>query len=260
MRPYLTQEHPLRFAHRGSRILWPENTMLAFQGAVGLGYRYIETDVHVTRDGVVVVFHDEHLDRLTNGTGRVADWSWDELRLLDAAYSFAPERGYPERGRGHGVPRLEEALAAFPGVMFNIDLKQPRIEEVVAAFLRDRGFEDRVLIASFFDIRIRRFRRLSRGAVATAAGPAEAAAAMLAARAGRRLQVAADALQLPSRRGGRVVDRRLLTAAHAAGKQVHVWTVNDPEEMSRLLALGVDGIVTDRPDLLNDVLEARSGG
>ena len=251
MKPYLTHEHPIRFAHRGSRVLWPENTMLAFEGAVDLGYRYIETDIHVSRDGRVVIFHDHTLERLTDGTGRFDEHDWADLKGLDAAHHFKPEEGHPLRGRGIGMPLLEEAVRTFPDQMFNIDLKQPGIAEAAAAEIERLGIQDRVLIGSFYDVRIRRFRKAAPG-VATSAGPAEVARAL--ARRARR-DIGADAYQVPERASGiRLVTRRFVSRAHEAGKQVHVWTVNDPSDMRRLLDLGVDGVVTDRPDVLNEVL------
>jgi glycerophosphoryl diester phosphodiesterase len=249
--PYLSHEHPIRFAHRGSRVLWPENTMVAFQGAVDLGYRYIETDVHVSRDGRVVIFHDDMLERLTNGVGQFVDHDWKDLKGLDAAHGFKPEDGFPLRGRGIGMPSLEEAVATFPDVCFNIDLKQPGIATAVAAEVRRLGIEGRVMIGSFHDRRIRAFRRAAPG-VATSAGPGEVAR-MLARKP--TAGIGADAYQVPERGSGvRVVTRRFIDRAHAADKQVHVWTVNEATDMRRLLDLGVDGIVTDRPDVLNAVL------
>jgi glycerophosphoryl diester phosphodiesterase len=156
---------------------------------------------------------------------------------------------------------LEETLRAFPDRLFNIDVKQPGIEWAVAGEVGRLGAEDRVLIASFSDRRIRRFRRLTGGRVATSAGPQEVASALAAARLGRPAPGAAVAYQVPERVGRlRVVGSRLVMAAHEAGKQVHVWTVNDPTDMRRLLSLGVDGIVTDRPDLLNEVLDGGGDG
>lgn len=261
MKPYLRHEHPLRFAHRGSRVLWPENTLVAFQGAVDLGYRYLETDVHVTRDGRLVVFHDHRLERLTDGRGHVWDWRWDDLRHLDAAHHFDPADGYPHRGAGIGIPLFEEVVATFPDQLFNIDLKQDGIAEIVAAEVRRLGVEERVLIGSFHDRRIRRFRRVAGRRVATSAGPREMAAALTAATIGRRPRGGADAFQVPARAGAvPLVTRRFVAATHRAGKQVHVWTVNDTAAMHDLLSIGVDGIITDRPDMLNDVIAERSAG
>jgi glycerophosphoryl diester phosphodiesterase len=256
VKPYLTHEHPIRFAHRGSRVLWPQNTMAAFQGAVDLGFRYLETDVHVSADGRVVVFHDDRLQGLTDGSGLVWERSWDELRLLDAAHHFDPERDHPLRGRGLGIPLLEEVLRTFPDCLFNIDLKQERIEQALADLIAKLRAEDRILVGSFHDRRIRRFREATAGMVATSAGPRELAAVLATARLPRHCSSPADAYQVPDwlvRRAGRT----LITAAHRADKQVHAWTVNDPADMHRLLNLGVDGIVTDRPDLLNRVLAER---
>ena len=256
-KPYLTHEHPLRFAHRGSRVLWPENTMTAFQGAVDLGYRYLETDVHASRDRRVIVFHDDRLERLTDGRGKVWEHDWDQLRRLDAAHHFGEADGCPLRGTGIGIPLLEEVLTAFPQALLNIDLKQASIARLLADEVRRLGAGDRVLIGSFHDRRIRRFRTATGGKVATSAGPREVAFALAAAALGRGAPGAADALQIPRR----LARRRLVESAHRSGKQVHVWTVNDSAEMRLLLALGVDGIVTDRPDLLNEVVfgEGASG-
>jgi glycerophosphoryl diester phosphodiesterase len=251
MKPYLAHEHPIRFAHRGSRVLWPENTMVAFQGAVDLGYRYIETDVHVSRDGRIVIFHDDRLERLTDGHGSFVDHDWEDLRGLDAASGFRAEDGFPLRGTGVGMPLLEEAVTTFPDRMFNIDLKQPGIAEAVAGEVHRLGIGDRVMIGSFYDRRIRAFRRAAPG-VATSAGPLEVA--RLLARKPRS-GLGADAYQVPERsRGLRVVTRRFIDRAHSAQKHVHVWTVNEAVAMRRLIDLGVDGIVTDRPDVLNQVL------
>ncbi len=253
--PYLAHEHPLRLAHRGSTILWPENTMAAFRGATDLGCQYIETDLHMTRDGILVTFHDDDLERLTNGRGQVKDWGWQDLRRLDAAYYFNANEGYPLRGKGISIPSLEEVMETFPGVMFNLDLKQPGIERVAAAFINQHHYEDRVLVASFNDARIRRCRKCFQQKVATSAGYSRAALAWVVSRLGRRLRFSADALQLPYRQGRlQVIDRKLIDLAHRSDLQVHAWVVNAPGEMRELIAMGIDGIVTDRIDLLNEVL------
>jgi glycerophosphoryl diester phosphodiesterase len=255
MIPYLSAEHPIRFAHRGSRILWPENTMIAFQGAVDLGYRYLETDLHVSRDGKVLVFHDDTLQRLTDGAGKVWEQDWEELRKLDTGFRFGPGTGYPWRGRGLGIPLLEELAGAFPEAYLNLDLKQDGIEEAVAAEVARLGIGERIMIGSFRDARISRFRVLTSGTVATSAGPRELARAVAASRVGRAAAGAADALQVP----GRLATPRLIAAAHRAGKHLHAWTINDTTTMNRLLDWGVDGIMSDRPDLLNEVMRTRGG-
>jgi glycerophosphoryl diester phosphodiesterase len=258
MRPFLSHERPLRFAHRGSNLLWPQNTMVAFQWAIDLGLRYLETDVHATRDGRVITFHDDRLDHLTDGHGPVWDHDWGDLRSLDAAYHFGSDRGHPLRGTGVRIPLLEEVLVTFPQCLLNLDLKQAGIEDLLAAEIARLKAEERVLVGSFHDRRLTRFRRASGGRVATSAGPREVVAALGACRLGRPLGGLADAFQVPERSGPlRVVGRRLVEAAHRTGKQVHVWTVNDPADMHRLLDLGVDGLITDRADLLLGVVGER---
>jgi len=256
LRPYLSREHPIRLAHRGSRVLWPENTHHAFEAATDLGYLYIETDIRVTSDGVVVVFHDETLERTTNGVGKVSDWTWDALSVLDAAYNFSPDgESFPLRGKGIGISRLEDTLTAFPNVNFNIDLKAKNSEWLVAEVVVRTNRQDTVLIGGFVDNRIARFRRITKGAVATSAGPSAAMAMYTASRLGKSIRRPVDAYQLPFSMRGVNVDQKLVDAVHASGAHIHLWTVNDEADMRRFLELGVDGIVTDRPDLLNDVLE-----
>ena len=132
-RNYFDLEHPIRFAHRGSRILWPENTWYAFDHAVDdLGYQYVETDVQMTADGTVVVFHDATLERCTNGVGKIAEWQWDDLKHLDAAYTFTPDgESFPLRGLGIGVSRLDDTFDRYPGLRLNIDLKADGTEWAV---------------------------------------------------------------------------------------------------------------------------------
>jgi glycerophosphoryl diester phosphodiesterase len=258
-RPYFTREKPIRLAHRGSRLLWPENTWRAFDGAIeGLGYSYVETDIRVTRDGVVVVFHDETLERTTNGVGKVSDWDWDDLRHLDAGYQFSPDgESFPSRGTGVTLSRLDDTFERYPDVCFNIDLKASRSEWAVAEVITRMRATDRSLVGSFNDRRIARFRRITKGSVATAAGPSASVAMYAASRVGRTVRRGVDAYQLPVKVRGGAVDQKLVDAVHESGAQLHVWTVNEPEPMSELLDIGVDGIVTDRPDILNDVLEER---
>lgn len=258
VRTFFSDPTPFAVAHRGSRLLWPENTMTAFQGAVDLGYRYLETDLHRSRDGVLVAFHDALLDRTTNGTGKLAARSWDELSALDAAYHFAPHQGYPRRGTGIRIPSLDEVFEAFPSIRLILDLKAPGCETDLAEHLRDNGREDQVIVGAFSDTRLARFRKASGGRVATSSGPAETIALWTAARFGRALRTRADALQVPEDFAFVALpDRKLIAAAEASGRQVHVWTVNDPDHMARLLDTGVHALITDRPDLLKQLMEER---
>jgi glycerophosphoryl diester phosphodiesterase len=239
---------PLAFAHRGGAAIGDENTTAAFGRAVAMGYRYLETDVHATSDGVVVVFHDSTLDRLLGRPGRVRDLRWADLATLRV-------------GGAAAVPRLDEVLESWPDVRFNIDVKDDPAVTPTVELVRRSGAADRVLLASFSDRRLARV-RAALPTVATSLGRREAARLWLAARVGGRLRIPPSvvAAQVPVRRGRvRVVDRPFVATAHRLGLQVHVWTIDDPDTMNDLLDLGVDGIMTDRIEILRDVLVARRG-
>jgi glycerophosphoryl diester phosphodiesterase len=249
---FLEQGRVLAFAHRGGayhpEIEGLENTLAAFRHAAALGYDYLETDAHVTRDGVLLAFHDEVLDRVTDRAGAIGDLDLAEIREARI-------------GGREQVPTLAELVEAFPEARFNIDLKSERAVDALADFIASRGLWDRVLVGAFSPRRIRRFRRLTDGRVPTAAHPVEILAFRLlpSARLAERLVgVDFDAFQVPHRRGRlRVVTRGFVRRAHAAGAQVHVWTIDEPAEMEELLDRGVDGLFTDRTDLLKEVLVAR---
>jgi glycerophosphoryl diester phosphodiesterase len=249
------------FAHRGGAALAPENTLAAFERGLALGADGIELDVHLARDGVVVVHHDATVDRTTNGSGPVAAYTLDELRGLDAGFRFTPDGGhtYPFRGTGVTIPTLREALARFPKARVNVELKasSTETEERLWGIIQDLGARDRVLVASFPLDPLARFRTLTKGLVATAATMPEMRVFLLAAY-GRRLgwlRPAYDALQVPETwRGIPIVTARTVAAAHQLGLAVHVWTVDERARMERLLALGVDGLMSDRPDILQAVL------
>lgn len=241
----------LAFAHRGGayhpEIEGLENTLVAFRHAVGLGYRYLETDVHVTRDGVLLAFHDTVLDRVTDRCGQIGLLTHAEVReaLVDGRES---------------VPSLADLFDAFPHARFNIDLKSDRSVPALAEFIAARDAWDRVLVGSFSHRRTAWFRRLTRGRVPTCATPVEIAAFRLLplGRLAGLLARNAAALQVPHRRGRLVVATRgLVRRAHAARRHVHVWTIDAPEEMHTLLDRGVDGLFTDRTDLLKAVLVER---
>jgi glycerophosphoryl diester phosphodiesterase len=259
IRPFLDHPTPIAIAHRGGAEELPENTLPAFDAAVELGYHHLETDAHLSSDGVVFSFHDHVLERVTDRRGRLSNVSAAEISAADAAYHFSRDgTTYPLRGTGIRVPTMEEVLTRWPGVFVNIDTKSDAVVEPLVALLRRLDAFDRVCIGSFSDDRLRRVRRLSDGAVCTSMGPAGITAAWLASRTGRMPRLQADCVQVPVRaRRLVVVDRRFLDAAQGAGLQVHVWTIDDPAEMATLLDLGVDAIMTDRPRLLRDVLTAR---
>ena len=259
MRAFLDHPTPIAIAHRGGAEELPENTLPAFDAAVELGYHHLETDAHVSRDGVVFSFHDHVLDRVTDRRGRLVDLLAAEILAADAAHHFSTDgTTFPLRGTGIRVPTMEEVLTRWPGVFVNIDTKSDAVVEPLVELLRRLDAFDRVCIGSFSDDRLRRVRRLSAGAICTSMGPAGITAAWLASRSGRMPRLRADCLQVPVRaRRLVVVDRRFLDAAHAAGLQVHAWTIDDATEMTELLELGVDAIMTDRPRLLREVLVAR---
>ena len=244
--PY--HDHPgvLPFAHRGGASDAPENTLPAFARAVELGYRYLETDTHVTADGVLVAFHDEVLDRVTDRTGRIDQLPWSEV-------SRARLDG------GEGVPLLEDLLGTFPDVRINIDPKHDGAVEPLAEALRRTNAVERVGVGSFSDRRLADLRLRVGSDLCTSLGPKGIARLMLAGRGVPVGRFAAGCAQVPVRAKDRVVvtDRRFVDAAHRRGMQVHVWTVDDPAEMHRLLDLGVDGLMTDRPSVLKQVLESR---
>lgn len=250
---------PVAIAHRGSRHLWPENTMEAFDGAVGLGYRFLETDLHVTADGIVVCFHDDTLDRTTDGHGAVRSLGFDSLRALDAGHRHLFDGGYPFRRNGVRVPSLEEAVTSFPEVSFIVDLKGDGIVQPLVSLIDRLSLHDRLIVGSFSDRRLDQFRDATGGKVPTSSGPMLSRRWLLGSRVGRAPgRQRASVLQLPGQsRGVRVVDERLVDTAHSNGLQVHVWTVNDPGEMAAFLDMGVDGIISDRPDLLKELLAAR---
>lgn len=252
---------PLLIAHRGGGGLAPENTLVAFRRALDWwGADVLELDVQPTREGIAVVFHDDTLDRTTDGSGPIADRSLAELRGLDAGHRFSPDgRSTPFRGSGATISTFEEVLRACPGARVNVEVKDGRAAGSVAAAIRATGSEHRVLVAAG-----QRAARAGadRGPWPLSASEEELRRFYLAHRLGlaRFLRPSVDALQLPERHQGRqIVTPRLVASAHALNLPVHVWTIDDEDDMRRLLDWGVDGIVTDRPDRLARVLHARVG-
>jgi glycerophosphoryl diester phosphodiesterase len=240
--PFLDWPGPIAFAHRGGASEAPENTLPAFANAVDLGYRYLETDVHVTADGVVVAFHDDDLTRTCGRPGRISELPWSEVASARVD------------GR-EPIPRLDELFAAWPEVRWNIDCKSDRAADPLARELQRANALARVCVSAFSDRRLFRLRRRLGRELCSSAGPAELAAIRFI---GWTLR-GPLAAQVPVRRGRiRVLDERFVDRAHRRGLVVHVWTIDDPAEMARLLDLGVDGIMTDRPAVLRDVLVSRS--
>ena len=241
---FLDGPTPLAFAHRGGALLAAnvgiENTLTAFLNAVDLGYRYLETDVHSSRDGVVYAFHDVELARMTGTVSAFRD--------LDSAGIDAIRVGGREP-----IPRLADLLQAFPEARFNIDAKADDVVDPLLGVLRNADALDRVCLASFSGDRLRRMRKAV-PSVPTSFSPAEIARLRLGRRPGR----GGACVQVPFRqRRLTVVTPSLVRRAHAIGAQVHVWTIDDPAEMRYLLDIGVDGLMSDRIDVLRDVLRER---
>ncbi|GAA3533244.1 glycerophosphodiester phosphodiesterase [Aeromicrobium panaciterrae] len=249
MAAYLDSPTPIAFAHRGGSLVESnigiENSMEAFTHAYELGYRYLETDVHVSADGRVYAFHDDTLERMTGNPAAIASLTAD---LVDGELL----------GGRVAIPTLEQVIQAFPDARFNIDVKSDAAVEETCAVIEDYDATDRVLLASFDHARLRRIRKRL-PAVATSASSREAAMVKLLPTAIlRRLHLPATCLQVPETRGAiHVVTERFVRRVHALGRQVHVWTVDEADSINRLLDLGVDGIITDRTDVLKDVLVAR---
>ncbi len=221
--------------------------MPAFAAAVALGYTHLETDVHVTRDGVLLAFHDEALDRVTDRTGLIRELAW-----ADVAAARVDGR--------EPIPRLVDLLEAFPDAQINIDPKHDSAVEVLATTIVDAGAVDRVCIGSFSDRRIARLQALVGPRLCTALGPRGVARLKAAGYGLPAKSFAGQCVQVPPGHGARtLVDPRFIRTAHHHGLQVHVWTIDEPAEMHRLLDLGVDGIMTDRPAALLDVIAERAG-
>jgi glycerophosphoryl diester phosphodiesterase len=245
--PFLDWPGPLAFAHQGAHS--PdgpgENTMAAFEAAVRQGYRYLETDAHATADGVLVAFHDDRLDRLTDRTGLIGDLPWAEVRAARV------------RGRDE-IPLLEDLLTAWPDVRVNIDPKHDAAVDPLVELIERTGTVDRVCIGSFSDRRLARIRARLGPRICTSMGPRQVARLVAASRGLPAGSFSAACVQVPTKRGPvPLVTDRFLAAAHQRGLQVHVWTIDDPDEMHRLLDMGVDGIMTDRTDVLKSVLVER---
>ncbi|NYJ08129.1 glycerophosphodiester phosphodiesterase [Petropleomorpha daqingensis] len=245
---FLDGPTPLAMAHRGGAIEHLENSMPAFEACVALGYRYLETDVRATADGVLVAFHDPGLERTTDRTGRIEQLSWAEVAEARI-------------GGREPLVRLEDLLDAWPDVRFNLDIKAAGVLAPLVRLVRRMKVADRLCLASFSDARIAAARRLFGPAMCTSLGPRGVAALRLSSyspRAAGLVRMHAGCAQVPLQLGGRaLVDERFVTAAHDRGLQVHVWTVDTEQEVDTLLDLGVDGIMTDRPAMLREVLEKR---
>jgi glycerophosphoryl diester phosphodiesterase len=257
--PYFRRPTPHLFGHRGASGECPENTRLAFERAAAHGVPYLETDCHATADGEIVLFHDADVERTTNESGPLRERTWAEVQSLDAGYRFSPDRGrsFPFRGRGLRVPRLSEVLEAFPEHRINLEIKQsePSIVDEVIAILRSARALDRVLLAAEEDAIMDEVRKRDAG---TALGSSLSdAVAFFQALAEDRLaafEPRGHALQIPPEfMGDPLATPESVAGVHRVGLVMHIWTINEPAEMRRLLDLGVDGLMSDFPGRLLEV-------
>lgn len=243
--PYLRNSTaPLAIAHRGGAHEAPENTREAFEYATSLGFRYLETDAQITRDGVVVAFHDDKVDRVSDQTGKISSWDWADLKQVAIG--------------GAAMISVEELLEEFPDSFFNIDAKSDAVlAPLLDVLARTEAFE-RVCVGSFSDERLRRARQAQRGNLCTSFGPRGTLRCVLSSYGLPIEPPLGNALQLPpTYRGVPLLTPRLIDHAHSLGLFVHAWTIDDAFEMDRLLDMGVDGIMTDRPTVLKDVFTSR---
>jgi len=261
--PFFDSDRPMVIAHQGGEGLRPSNTMLAFENAVALGVDVLEMDVHSTADGALVLIHDDTVDRTTDGTGRVNDLTLAEIQQLDAGDYWTPDDGatYPYRGQGARIPTLDEVLTAFPQMKFNIEIKQtePTIATSLCEALRAHGLTERTLVASFHPTAMDEFRAAC-PEVATSMVEDEIRPFYILNMAflGRLYQPPGAAFQVPEYSGDRLVlSPRFVRGAQSNNVAVHPWTIDDPADMARFLDMGVDGIITDRPDIMIEVLEER---
>jgi len=245
LHPYLDHPGPLAFAHRGGAEEYPENSLAAFAHAVSLGYRYLETDVHLTADGVILAFHDDSLDRVTDRSGVISECTAAEVAQARIS------------GVEH-IPTLDELFDTFPETCINIDPKDDRVIGPLVETIERHEALNRICIGSFSGRRLTQCRRLLGPGLCTSAGPLDTARFRLASLGLAPTPTGINCLQVPVRQSGiPVVDQRFVDHAHQRGLQVHVWTIDEPNDMHRLLDLGVDGLMTDRPSTLRSVLVER---
>ncbi|HJR81916.1 MAG TPA: glycerophosphodiester phosphodiesterase [Anaerolineales bacterium] len=261
---YEGAQRPLVIAHQGGDGLWPGDTMYAFEKAVELGVDVLEMDAHITKDGEIVLMHDETVDDTTDGTGLIEDLTLDELKGFDAAYEWSndQDKTFPFRGQGIQVPTLNEVFEGFPQIRYVIEIKltQNPIDTPLCDVIREYNMQDRVMIASFHDEAMQNFRETC-PEVATSASRTEVRNFVLLGKVFLSGLIAPqyqaiqppydpeESLNIP------IMTERFIREAHARNIKVEPWTVNDPELMRQYIAWGVDGIITDRPDLMIEVLK-----
>jgi glycerophosphoryl diester phosphodiesterase len=253
-------DRPLVIAHRGGAQLWPENTLLGFHAAAEMGVDLLEMDIHSSADGVLVIMHDDTVDRTTDGSGPIHQMSLAQLKSLDAGYHWTSDEGqsFPFRGQGVEIPTLEEVFSELPGYPMNIEIKQadPPIAEQFCQMLRDYGVQERVLVASFDPATLADFRRAC-PEVATSTTSTEVRILYFLSQAGlgALYRPPAQAVQAPEHSGNiHVLNDKFIRAAHGKNLQVHAYTIDETADMRRLLDAGLDGLITNHPDRMQALL------
>jgi glycerophosphoryl diester phosphodiesterase len=251
---------PLIIAHQGGDGLWPGDTLFAYQHAADLGVDVLEMDIHITKDGTLVLMHDEAVDRTTDGTGEIESMTLAELKKLDAGYDWSPDEGktFPFRGQGVTVTTLEEIFQAFPEMHMTIEIKKSNASMIkpFCDLIRQYKMQDKILVASFYDDKMKEF-RAECPEVATSSAKNETTVFVLLTKAflGGFYSPKFYSLQVPEESGGiTVMTEAFVRAAHARNLAVEPWTINDAETMQKLINWGVDGIITDRPEIMLKVL------
>jgi len=245
----------LNIAHRGGGLLAPEESLEAYRSAAAVGADMLEMDLHATSDGVVVLHHDDTVDRITDGTGKIKELTFAQLRELDAGYAFTPDGGqtYPFRGQGVRVATFREVLTEFPTAIFSAEIKQssPSIVDAVLEILADTGMEDRVILISFYDRVVREIRQKNPRIVTGAATGEMLTFGLLTEEDAADYEPPCPIFQLPD------IEPAWLTFLQQFGVKVQIWTINDPVEMRAWLDMGVDGVMTDDPALLESIIRER---
>ena len=258
--PYFQPDKFLVIAHRGGRSLGPENTIYTFKRAIDRGTDVLEMDLQTTADGALVILHDREVDRTTNGKGAVDSYNLSDLKKLDAGYRWSPDNtgSFPLRGAGVTIPTLADVFKALPDTRMNIEIKSSQVNTIqnLCRTIRTHGMSEKVMVACFDAGKLGEFRSIC-PEVATSTGASEALVFYWLQVAGLEsaYSPSAQALQVPEAyRGNRIATQRFSDAAHSRNMRVHVWTVNDIESMQRLIDSGVDGIMTDYPQRLVEIL------
>ena len=263
---FFKNNRPLVIAHQGGELLAPSNTMAAFTNAVNMGVDVLETDLYITKDGYLVAIHDPTVDRTTNGHGKIADMTLKEIQKLDAGYHFKDLQGnYSYRGKGVYIPTAEEMFQSVGNVRIEMEIKDDnppeRLDEISAklwALIKQYHMEDKILVASFDQDILNTFEKYAKGRVATSAGRQEVKSFVVFHKFFLRnlYTPQVDAFQIPTEDSGfDLTDKKLIDGAHRRGMQIHYWTIDDPKAMKKLIDAGADGILTNRPDLLMELLE-----